>query len=216
MHTAKIPAATIGTDLYGSPMQIGVDEFKGSELCVVAGQPGSGTTAMLLLLASSWTDHMQVVIVGRGDYPPPYRRLLPQQLPKFLADHRSAANTLGTEATETLLLLDHFLPPHIEGGIIPPARAVESAWTPSPLDELAPFEPVLFDNAFLHVVMRWPRGEESWMQITDQWNVTAAVVIEMPVPGFITDPAVGVVDRRDGRPSKPFILDINGRTRIRS
>lgn len=196
---AQIPPATIGVDPAGAPVQLGVEEFRGTDLCIVAGAAGSGTTNMLLLLASAWTAHMRVVIVGLGHYPETFTHIAPSQLPRFLVDHRAATRDPAAEVPETVLLLDHFLPADLEAGSpydMPPALD----WKPVPLNEVEFLDPTALDTPSLHVVMRWPRGEDSWMQLTDRWNVTASTVIALAS----TNSGTPFIDRRDGQPEQEF------------
>ncbi|GLE59051.1 hypothetical protein NJBCHELONAE_43620 [Mycobacteroides chelonae] len=218
MITAAIPQARIGVDVDGLPMHIGVDEFGGTDLCVVAGGPGTGTTNMLMLLGSAWAPHLNVVIVGAGIYRAPFDRLAPRQLPDFLAARRHARGGRGRHDCDTVLLLDHFLAPELETGhrVGEPALPLDFGRKPVSLDELGPFDPALLDDASLHVVMRWPRGE-TWMATTDAWNATAAVVIGLaaPAPELIDECGRCVesdgqtrapyVDRRDRRRPREFV-----------
>jgi hypothetical protein len=209
MSTNAIPAATIGRyGLAGPPVEIGLDEFRGTDVCVVSGAPGSGTTSMLLLMGSAWSPHVQVVVVGRGQYPPPFGQISPNELPSFLSQRNAA--TVGSRAVETVLLLDHFWPPLLEIGY-PDQPPVDSLYQPVALEDVAPFDPTLFNDASLHVVMKWPRSEKSWMETTAAWNVTAVVVIALATPSpnnaFADTP---FIDHRDGRPPQHFMPDIYG------
>ncbi|MDM2402074.1 hypothetical protein PP613_23355 [Mycobacteroides abscessus] len=193
MTTVAIPPARIGVGADGLPLHIAVDEFSGTDLCIVAGGPGSGTTNMLMLLGSAWSAHLNVVIVGAGIYRAPFERLAPRQLPEFLAHRRQGRRTAHDGPADTVLLLDHFLPAQLEVGPPEPSLPLDFGYKPVSLDELDSFDPALLDDAGLHVVMRWPRSERSWMQTTEAWNTTAAVVIGLATPG----PAG--IDETDGR-----------------
>lgn len=222
MSAPAIPQARIGVDVDGLPMHIGLNEFSGTDLCVVAGGPGSGTTNMLLLLGSAWAPHLNVVIVGAGVYRAPFERLAPRQLPEFLAARRHARRNPHHRGAGTVLLLDHFLPPEFEAGRHDdePALALEFGVKPVSLDELGPFDPAMLDDAGLHVVMRWPRSEKSWLQTTATWNATASVVIGLATPTAqvvdeddrYIDPDIDAqppyVDRRDGRRPREFVPSI--------
>ncbi|SLE83939.1 Uncharacterised protein [Mycobacteroides abscessus subsp. massiliense] len=219
MTTAAIPQAQIGVDVDGLPIHIGVDEFGGTDLCVVAGGPGTGATNMLMLLGSAWVPHLNVVIVGAGIYRAPFDRLAPRQLPDFLAARQHARGSLGRGHADTVLLLDHFLAPELDAGHHggEPALPLEFECKSVSLDELGPFDPALLDNPGLHVVMRWPHDDTSWMATTGAWNATAAVVIGLaaPTPMWIDECGRCVdtdgqtrapyVDRRDGRRPREFV-----------
>lgn len=196
---AQMASATIGRDAAGEPVRLSVEEFRGTDLCIVAGSPGSGTTNMLLVLASAWSAHLRVVIVGIGHYPETFTHIKPSQLLQFLNDHRETTRDPAAVVPETVLLLDHFLPADIEVGSPYDAPPVLE-WKPVSLSEVEYLDPTALDTPSLHVVMRWPRGEDSWMQLTDQWNVSASVVIALAA----TSAGVPFVDRRDGSPEQEF------------
>lgn len=218
MSAPAIPRARIGVDVNGMPLHVTLDEFRGTDLCIVNGAAGSGTTNMLMLLGSAWASHLNVVIVGCGVYRGPFERVAPRLLPDYLAARRRARRSPSGGLADTVLLLDHFLPPELETGVREPALPLDFGYKPVSLDELGPFDPGMLDDAGLHVVMRWPRSEASWMQTTEAWNTTAAVVIGLAIPGpagaedecgrLVDDddyPQGSYVDRRDGRRPCEFI-----------
>lgn len=211
MSTNAIPAAAIGRyGLAGPPVEIGIDEFRGTDVCVVSGAPGSGTTSMLLLMGSAWSPHVQVVMVGRGEYSSPFGQISPSELPSFLSERRAAATDGGELCRRDSAITRSLLAALIEIGY-PERPPGDSAYRPAALEDVAPFDPTLFDDASLHVVMKWARSEKSWMETTAAWNVTATVVIALATPdpnnAFADTP---FIDHRDGRPPRHFMPDIYG------